>query len=164
MKKVYIGAGGNLGDVVSALTAAFEQLKKNPSVNSVILSSFYRSKPLSDTEQPAYINAVALLETTLSPMALLAELQNIEQQFGRVRTDYQWASRTIDLDILLYENLQLNTEKLTIPHVGIMQRDFVLYPMYELTPTLNIVGHGSLISAMEACENRGLEKLNDNNC
>jgi len=159
MSKAYIGVGGNLGDVADVINSAFALLQKKTGINSVKLSSLYRSKPLGDVHQPQYINAVALLDTELSPERLLALLQEIELLFGRVRTEEQWSSRTLDLDILLYDDLEVVSEKLTIPHAGMLVRDFVLQPLYEIAPNIIIAGYGPLSSALKSCENRGLEKL-----
>jgi len=157
MSKAYIGVGGNLGNVTETILSAFEVLKQNPNINSVVLSSFYESQPLSDADQPQYINAVAEVETNLSPDDLLNVLQEVELQFGRVREE-RWASRTLDLDILLFDDLQLTTERLTVPHSGMLVRDFVLTPLFEIAPNVDIAGYGALSRALESCENRGLIK------
>ncbi len=165
MSKVYIGVGGNLGNVIETIHSAFDVLKQNPKITSVIFSSFYESQPLAisgaapQDEQPAYINLVAAIETLLSPDELLSALQEIELQFGRIRTSQQWASRTLDLDILLFDDLQLSSERLTIPHPEMLVRDFVLTPLFEIASELNIAGYGSLAHALNACVNRGLKKL-----
>ncbi|MDH3326339.1 MAG: 2-amino-4-hydroxy-6-hydroxymethyldihydropteridine diphosphokinase [Gammaproteobacteria bacterium] len=169
MSKAYIGAGGNLGDASATLSSAFALLEQNLDINSIALSAFYLSKPLNDANQPQYINAVAEIETHLTPECLLTLLQETEQCFGRVRTDEQWSSRTLDLDILLYDELQISTEHLTIPHSGMLVRDFVLQPLYEIAPDLVIPGYGSLAGALDACEIRGLikipvEKTDEHNC
>ena len=163
MSKAYIGVGGNLGDVISTINSAFDDIKQNPNIFSVCLSSFYESKPLSSSEfsgddQPLYINAVAKLETDLTPNALLNLLQEIELRFGRVRTEEQWSSRTLDLDILLFDELKISTDRLTVPHAGMLERDFVIEPLFEIAPSLHIAGYGSLADALKLCENRGLKK------
>lgn len=164
MSVAYIGVGGNLGNVVETVTSAFDELAQHPKIETVVLSSFYESQPLaltdaSDFAQPLYINAVARLETTLTPHQLLAVLQKTELRFGRVRTQEQWASRTLDLDIVLFDDLQLSDVDLIIPHAGMLMRDFVLTPLHELSPELIIPGYGLLIKALASCENRGLTKL-----
>lgn len=159
MSRAYIGVGGNLGDVVTTINSAIAQLRQNSNIESITLSSFYRSKPLGNTEQPQYINAVAMLDTSLLPHDLLCLLQETELQFGRVRTEEQWSSRTLDLDILLFDELQISDDALTIPHAGLLVRDFVLEPLNELAPAVTIAGYGSLAMALESCENRGLQKL-----
>ena len=158
MSTAYIGVGGNLGNVIETILSAFEVLKKNSNISSVVLSSFYESKPLGNTDQPQYINAVAAIETSYDPDDLLNTLQEVELQFGRVREE-RWASRTLDLDILLFDDLQLTTERLTVPHAGMLVRDFVLEPLFEIAPNINIAGYGALRDALDSCENRGLKKL-----
>jgi len=160
MSRAYIGLGGNLGDVFSTMSSAVQALKQYSDINSVRLSSFYQSDPLGNADQPKYINAVAQLETTLTADQLLTVLQEIELRFGRVRTAEQWSSRTLDLDIILFDDLQLSSECLTIPHAGMLVRDFVLVPLFELAPELVIAGYGPLSQALQVCENRGLKKLN----
>ena len=164
MSKAYIGVGGNLGNVVETFFSAFEEIDKSPNISSVRLSSLYESKPLTVTginsvDQPLYVNAVAELETSLNPNELLTLLQETELRFGRVRTEEQWASRTLDLDILLFDDLQISSDRLTVPHAGMLVRDFVLEPLFEIAPSLNIAGYGALVDALESCENRGLTKL-----
>ncbi len=159
MNKVFIGVGGNLGDVIQAINGAMDELRAHPQINHLILSSFYSSTPLSDNNQPQYINMVASFETELLPIMLLDLLQGIELKFGRIRTKEQWASRTLDLDILLYADIQMSTERLTIPHAGLLERDFVLIPLREIASDLNIPGYGQLSQAIECCENRSLKKL-----
>jgi 2-amino-4-hydroxy-6-hydroxymethyldihydropteridine diphosphokinase len=94
--------------------------------------------------QPDYINAVVAIDTLLEPVVLLHELQKIENQQGRVRTNERWGPRTIDLDILVYDDRKINTDELTVPHLGIHERAFVLYPLQEIAPELDIPGLGSL--------------------
>ena len=159
MSQAYIGVGGNLGDVIGTINSAIEVLKQASGISTVSLSSFYESEPLGGSDQPQYINAVAGLKTTLNPEQLLSLLQEIELRFGRIRTEERWISRTLDLDILLFDDLQLTSENLTIPHAGMLVRDFVLEPLFELAPELNIAGYGLLSNALHSCENRGLKKL-----
>jgi 2-amino-4-hydroxy-6-hydroxymethyldihydropteridine diphosphokinase len=109
-------------------------------------------------DQPEYINAVASLETNLQAEALLDALQAIEQAQGRVR-DERWGPRTLDLDILLYGDEVIDSDRLTIPHPGLSEREFVLYPLYELAPDLMIPGLGSLASLYQHCDANGIERL-----
>lgn len=130
----YIGLGSNLGDSVQILRDAVHALKK---IGTVQVSSLYQSPPMGPQDQPDYFNAVAILNTELEPLALLDYLQQCEQHAGRVRLRH-WGERTLDLDLLLYGTQQIQHPRLTVPHVGILQRDFVLVPLMELTPTLYI--------------------------
>lgn len=127
----YIGLGSNLGDSFSILTDAVEQLK---TLGKVRLSKIYQSPPMGPQDQPDYLNAVAEVKTDLQPLALLAFLQKVEQDSGRVRLR-NWGERTLDLDLLLYGTQNINHPNLTVPHVGILERDFVLLPLLDLDVT-----------------------------
>ncbi|OTG83958.1 2-amino-4-hydroxy-6-hydroxymethyldihydropteridine diphosphokinase [Acinetobacter sp. ANC 4648] len=130
----YIGLGSNLGDSQQLLAAAVQKLAV---LGHVKVSKLYQSLPMGPQDQPHYHNAVALLETDLLPLALLDELQKIEQEAGRVRLRH-WGERTLDLDLLLYGQEEIQNERLTVPHVGILERDFVVIPLLDLDPDLQI--------------------------
>ena len=132
----YIGMGSNLGDSVQILTKAVHKLKN---LGAVRVSKLYQSPPMGPQDQPHYHNAVAELVTELEPLALLDELQRFEQEAGRVRLRH-WGERTLDLDLLLYGEKTIINERLTVPHVGILQRDFVVIPLLDLDNTLQIAG------------------------
>ncbi len=132
----YIGMGSNLGDSVQILTEAVHKLKN---LGAVRVSKLYQSPPMGPQDQPHYHNAVAELVTELEPLALLDELQRFEQEAGRVRLRH-WGERTLDLDLLLYGEKTIINERLTVPHVGILQRDFVVIPLLDLDNTLQIAG------------------------
>lgn len=152
----YIGLGSNLDDPVSHVTRAFADLKKMPSTCSVRHSKLYISTPVGKTGQPDYINAVVAISTKLMPYELLNWLQSIEQAHGRSRTVH-WGPRTLDLDILLYGDQQIDTELLTIPHPCLHQRAFVLYPLSEIAPAdLLIPGRGLLSNLLLNCPPEGL--------
>jgi len=114
-------------------------------------------------DQPAYINAVARLETQLSVTALLDALQAIEAQHGRVRSGERWGPRTLDLDILLYGDAQIDTPRLRVPHPGLAERNFVLQPLAEIAPMLEIPGLGALRDLVMRCVVAGLERLTEPN-
>lgn len=133
---VYIGIGSNLNEPIQQVELAFIELQNLTNSSLVKRSTLYRSFPLGSANQPNYINAVARLSTFLSAIELLDKLQAIENKQGRVRTSEKWGARTLDLDILLYDNQQIETERLSIPHPGIYERAFVLYPLYECVPDL----------------------------
>lgn len=133
MKTVYIALGSNLHTPLKQLKQAVENLKKF-TINFEI-SPFYGSKPVGPQDQPDYVNAVAKFDTNLSPIELLDKLQAIENNQGRIRLR-RWGERTLDLDIILYGNEQINTERLTIPHIEMKNREFVIVPMYDLNPNL----------------------------
>lgn len=135
--KTYIGLGSNLGDSRQILAEAVAKLG---SLGQVRTSSLYQSPPMGPQDQPHYLNAVACLETDLTALALLDELQRFEQEAGRVRLR-RWGERSLDLDLLLYGDLSIEHERLTVPHIGILQRDFVLIPLLDLDAQLSIQGH-----------------------
>ncbi|MCK4742367.1 MAG: 2-amino-4-hydroxy-6-hydroxymethyldihydropteridine diphosphokinase [Sulfuriflexus sp.] len=157
----YIGLGSNLEGPVQQLSNALEALRQLPQTTFVSCSSFYSSKALTlndDSVAPDYLNAVAVIETGLDAVTLLDELQAIEFSQGRRRDGERWASRPLDLDILLYGNESIATERLTVPHPEICQRDFVLQPLAEVAPELVITGQGSISSCLDACPKMILEK------
>jgi 2-amino-4-hydroxy-6-hydroxymethyldihydropteridine diphosphokinase len=159
MVRVYIGLGANLDQPVLQLQHAITALQQVTDSCLVQVSSLYGSKPMGPQDQPDYVNAVAALDTQLSAGQLLDALQQIEQQHGRQRKAERWGPRTLDLDILLYGNDIINTERLTIPHYGLRQREFVLYPLYEITPLLQLPDGTVLSSLLEQVPLNGLEKL-----
>ncbi|MEQ1111817.1 2-amino-4-hydroxy-6-hydroxymethyldihydropteridine diphosphokinase [Acinetobacter johnsonii] len=132
----YIGLGSNLGDSKVILTEAVHKLA---SLGDVKISKLYQSPPMGPQDQPNYLNAVVQLSTNLAPLALLDELQRFEQESGRVRLRH-WGERTLDLDLLIYAEEKIQHERLTVPHVGVMERDFVLIPLLDLDPDLHIDG------------------------
>lgn len=133
----YIGLGSNLGDSRQILTEAVQKLA---TLGAVSTSKLYQSPPMGPQDQPHYFNAVARLETDLAALVLLDQLQQFEQDAGRVRLR-RWGERTLDLDLLLYGDEQIQHERLTVPHVGILERDFVVIPLLDLDPNLHIQGH-----------------------
>jgi len=141
---VAIGLGANLGDARATLAWAVQQLAAHPDVQLQRVSSLYRTRPV-EAEGSDYLNAVALLTTSLDPLALLGLLQNLEQQAGRARP-YRNAPRTLDLDLLLFGQQVLNTDHLTLPHPRLQQRRFVLEPLAEIAPDLQVPSKGSAIS------------------
>jgi len=146
--KAFIGLGGNQGDVLATFRRALALLC-NESVQLVDLSSAYRTPamlPEGSTEQaPDYWNAVCSVSTSLDPVALLGRLMEAENQCGRVRRT-RWESRTLDLDLLLYDDVEMKTDALTLPHPGIRQRIFVLRPLAEIAPRLRLLPDGQHIA------------------
>ena len=155
----YIGLGSNLGEPLQQLEAAFVALNKLSGSHVIQRSSFYTSKPMGPADQPDYINAVAELETTLAPQDLLLALQAIENLQGRDRSGQRWGARTLDLDLLLYADEVINTERLQVPHPGLAERDFVLIPLAEIAPDVVIPGQPALKQLIEDCPDYGLERL-----
>lgn len=144
MLRCFIGLGANLAQPIAQLQQALIAIKALPNTKLVAASSFYGSKPMGPQDQPNYVNAVVAIDTSLAPLALLDHLQHIEQQQGRQRKAERWGPRTLDLDILLYGQQLINSERLTIPHYGLNQREFVLYPLAEIAPEL-ILPNGTVL-------------------
>ncbi|WP_394127873.1 2-amino-4-hydroxy-6-hydroxymethyldihydropteridine diphosphokinase [Vibrio hepatarius] len=138
MITVFIAVGSNLGDPVSQANVAIDALKQLPKTQFVQTSSLYSSTPMGPQNQPDYINAVVELTTELTPLELLDCTQTIELEQGRVRKEERWGPRTLDLDILLYGNEVMDSERLTVPHYGMKEREFVLYPLAEIAPNLTL--------------------------
>lgn len=157
----FIGLGSNLATPQKQLKCALDSLQKHPKIKVSGVSSFYLSDPLGPPDQPRYTNAVAQLQTQLSPWELLQTLQLIEHQQGRTREQgKRWGPRTLDLDILLYGALILDTPQLHIPHYHMHARSFVLYPLAELLPLEYSLPCGTRLQTLLAsCPAEGLECL-----
>lgn len=156
----FIGLGSNLEDPRNQLLRAFIELGKLPATRLIGRSSLYRSAPVGYTDQPEFVNAVAKIATTLTPEALLRGLLQIEHEHGRERT-FRNAPRTLDLDVLLYDDIQMHEHGLTIPHPQMHLRAFVLQPLLEIEPDCNIPGVGTAQEALQTCRSPVLEKLAD---
>ena len=130
----YIALGSNLGDKEENLRRALELLEEH-GVEVVKVSSFICTEPYGVTDQPQFLNAVCQVRTSLEPLALLHTLLGIEQEMGRVRLRH-WGERNIDLDLLLYEDVIMDTPELKLPHPDMQNRDFVLLPLFEIAPEL----------------------------
>ena len=132
-KKAAIGVGSNLGDSVRICRDAFELLRNHPAIDILRISSLYRTSPVGLTEQGWFINAAVTLRTMLEPQALLELLLEVEKHFGRVRT-IRWGPRTLDLDILFFEDIQIDLPGIKVPHPLMSERLFVLKPLAEIEP------------------------------
>ncbi len=162
MERVYIGLGSNLAEPRQQLRSALDALENIPSSRLADVSSLYVSDPLGPPDQPRYYNAVAVLDTSLAPLALLDALQAIEQAQGRERKAERWGPRTLDLDILLFGDRVLAEPRLTVPHYHLHARPFVLYPLAEVAPaTLRLADGRPLTELLTACPFEGLERLDD---
>ena len=137
MATAYVALGSNLQDPVRQVESALEELDRLPETRLVKRSSLYRTAPVGYAEQPDFVNAVAQLETRLPADRLLDELQAVEARHGRTRS-FPNAPRTLDLDLLLYGDLVLRSERLTLPHPRMRERDFVLIPLREIAPDLEL--------------------------
>ncbi|VDZ58008.1 2-amino-4-hydroxy-6-hydroxymethyldihydropteridinepyrophosphokinase [Serratia odorifera] len=132
--RVYIALGSNLAQPLQQVNTALEALAHIPRTQLIACSSFYRTKPLGPQNQPDFLNAVVAVDTRLPAEQLLDHTQAIERNQGRVRKDERWGPRTLDLDMLLYGDRVINTDRLTVPHYGLKEREFMLYPLAENRP------------------------------
>ena len=156
MITAYIAVGSNLADPVSQAKQAIEALKTLPNSEFVQASLLYSSTPMGPQNQPDYINAVVAIKTNLPPLALLDCTQAIEQEQGRVRKEERWGPRTLDLDMILYGNEVIDSERLTVPHYGMREREFVLYPLAEIAPSLQLPDGTEVSSLLEQVDRNGL--------
>ncbi|MGB4466829.1 MAG: 2-amino-4-hydroxy-6-hydroxymethyldihydropteridine diphosphokinase [Azovibrio sp.] len=154
----YIALGANLGSPRETVRQAMTGLDHLPETRLLKSSSLYQSAPLGLLDQPDFINAVAAVETTLPAVALLQALLDAEQRQGRVRSIAN-APRTLDLDLLLYGDLVLDTPALTLPHPRLHLRAFVLEPLAEIAPDLTLPGRGSVAAWRPALRNQTIRRL-----
>ncbi|NPV26942.1 MAG: 2-amino-4-hydroxy-6-hydroxymethyldihydropteridine diphosphokinase [Firmicutes bacterium] len=133
----FIGLGSNLGDKAAYLNSALEKLRQVPGISVIQVSSFYETPPWGYQEQDWFLNAVVEIQTELKPEELLIKLQEIETSMGRMRS-IRWGPRTIDLDILLYDQLVIERQDLKIPHPGLAEREFALVPLAEIAPAFRL--------------------------
>ena len=155
----YVGLGSNLADPAKQVRSAREAITLLDGVRELGFSSLYQSTPLGPQDQPDYINAVMAIEIRMSAISLLRCLQGIENDHGRVRAGERWGARTLDLDLLVYDDRKIDQTDLVVPHVGIAERDFVLYPLFEIAPELDIPGLGALSNLIANCPRDGLVKM-----
>ncbi|RTL48479.1 MAG: 2-amino-4-hydroxy-6-hydroxymethyldihydropteridine diphosphokinase [Rhodocyclaceae bacterium] len=158
MTPAYVALGANLDDPVATVIAALEALKNLSHSRLVATSSLYRTAPVGLKDQPDFINAVAALETELTPAALLEELFAIEARFGR-RRSVRNAPRTLDLDLLLHGNTRSDHPAITLPHPRMHERAFVLAPLAEIAPDLAIPGQGEVKQLLSACASQAISRL-----
>lgn len=156
MITAYIAIGSNVAEPVEQAKRAIEALRDHPHITLVACSSLYSSTPMGPQDQPDYINAVAEIQTELSPLELLDNTQAIEQQQGRVRKEERWGPRSLDLDILLYGDQVIHNERLTVPHYGMKVREFVIYPLFEIAPNLSLPDGTELKSLLDNIDRNGL--------
>ena len=143
--RVYIGLGSNLNNPMEQLQRGLCALARLPQSSLQQISRFYKNPPMGPQDQPDFINAVVAMDTGLSPLALLMQLQGIEDEQGRQRHRH-WGERNLDLDILLYGRCQFETKNLSIPHPGLLQRDFVFLLLLEIAPQLCLPSGAYLIN------------------
>ncbi|MFW0987423.1 2-amino-4-hydroxy-6-hydroxymethyldihydropteridine diphosphokinase [Cronobacter sakazakii] len=149
MTLAFIALGSNLAEPLSQVNNALAALARIPGSRVVATSSFYRTPPLGPQDQPDYLNAAVALETTLSAEALLDNTQRIELEQGRVRKAERWGPRTLDLDIILFGDATINTERLIVPHYDMKNRAFMLLPLSEIAPALRFPDGERLADVLE---------------
>lgn len=157
---VFLGLGSNLEQPLVQLSRALREIHEIPNTALVRVSSFYDTVPIGLAEQPNFVNAVAELQTTLNPSELLSHLIEIEAAHQRVRT-VRDGPRTLDLDILLFDNISMNEPMLTIPHPRMHERAFVLWPLAEIAPELAIPGRGYVLELLVALDVSGVRKYEE---
>jgi 2-amino-4-hydroxy-6-hydroxymethyldihydropteridine diphosphokinase len=155
----YVGVGSNLAEPAQQVTRALRALADLPRTVLVVSSPMYRTQPLGELAQPAFVNAVAGLLTQSTPEELLASLRSLERELGREPPRERWGPRLIDLDLLVVGRETRATDTLTLPHAGIAERDFVLYPLADIAPDLEVPGLGRAAMLRDRVANRGIERL-----
>ncbi len=157
--EAYIGLGSNLQDPKQQVTSALLELDEIKQTTVLCTSSLYISKPMGPADQDDYVNAIAKISTCLPPEDLLQELHRIEAHHQRERKDERWGPRTLDLDIILYGEQQINSKVLQIPHRGMAEREFVLIPLQEVDANLIIPGKGPLSNLIAQLPTYDLVKI-----
>lgn len=156
--RVFLSLGSNLGDRRATLEEALTRLNAAGSVKVRRRSSLYETAPVGKTDQPQFLNLVAEVETGLAPEALLDVTQRIEREHGRTR-DARWGPRTLDIDILLYDDVSMDTERLTLPHPEMTRRRFVLEPLAEIAPEAVLPDGRSVRGLLPAVSDQDLRRL-----
>ena len=155
----YVGVGSNLAGPETQVRRALDALARLPGMRLVVSSPLYRTQPLGDVVQPAFVNAVAGLLTQSGPEELLTRLRALELELGREPPRQHWGPRVIDLDLLVVGREMRATAALTLPHPGIALRDFVLYPLADIAPDLEVPGVGRVTDLKARVANRGIVRL-----
>jgi 2-amino-4-hydroxy-6-hydroxymethyldihydropteridine diphosphokinase len=155
----YIGLGSNLAEPATQIKSARYAVAGIEGVQELAFSSLYHSLPMGPQDQPDYVNAVMCVTTQLSPLIFLHSLQKIENDQGRVREGERWGARTLDLDVLMYGDQEINMPDLIVPHKGLDERSFVLYPLFEIAPQLFVPGKGVITDLIAKCPLSGLRRM-----
>ena len=158
-QSAYVGVGSNLDDPTLQVQRALQELSQLPQTRLVQHSSLYGSRPWGVADQPDFVNAVAGLLTQLPVRTFFDTLRALEVQLGRIPPSVRWGPRRIDLDLLLFGQMRLQTPELTLPHPGVVSRSFVLYPLYEVAPELRIPGGVRIGELLERVDASGLWRL-----
>ena len=160
-RPAYVGIGSNLDEPAIQVRRALAALPELPQTRLVLNSTLYGSKPLGPAAQPDFVNAVAALLTQLEAPAFFQALRALEVALGREPPRVRWGPRRIDLDLLVFGAQRLASADLTLPHPGIVQRNFVLYPLCEVAPDLNVPGCGRVAALAAGVQSAGVWRLND---
>lgn len=155
----YVGLGSNLGDSVALIGQAIALLDETGHTRVVARSGLYRTAPFGPIEQQPFVNAVVGVLTRDAPLIMLRQLLEIELRLGRRRDGERWGPRHIDLDLLVHGETRLESDGLRVPHPGIPERDFVLYPLFEIAPHLSIPGLGVVRDLAARVVDRGVQRL-----
>ncbi|MCU0767797.1 MAG: 2-amino-4-hydroxy-6-hydroxymethyldihydropteridine diphosphokinase [Gammaproteobacteria bacterium] len=155
----YVAVGSNLDDPRAQVERALSALAELPQTRLVLCSSLYWSRPLGPVEQPDFVNAVAGLLTGLDPAALLAVLKDLEVRLGRAQPVVRWGPRRIDLDLLVHGTARSDADALRLPHPGIAERAFVLVPLAEIAPDLDVPGRGRVRDLLARVDAASLERI-----
>jgi 2-amino-4-hydroxy-6-hydroxymethyldihydropteridine diphosphokinase len=155
----YIGLGSNLANPAEQIKSARAAITQIAGVQELAFSSLYHSAPMGPQDQPDYVNAVICVATDLPPIDLLRCLQRIENDHGRVRKTERWGARTLDLDVLIYGDQLIEHPDLIVPHPGLADRAFVLYPLFEIAPQLVVPGKGNIADLVAQCPMNELKRL-----
>ena len=153
LKKAYLSLGSNIGDKKAYLDSAIESLDAHNKVQVVKVSSYYKTEPIGYTHQDWFLNVVIAVETDLNPHDLLDCSNTIERRLSRKRS-IPWGPRTIDIDMLLYEDLIIDDVRLTLPHPRMLQRAFVIIPLQEIAPKLRINGQNLQAFAVQLADQK----------
>lgn len=156
--RAFVALGSNLQDPQQQILRAFAELDGLPQTRVTVKSPLYRSAPVGYDNQPDFINAVAEVCTTLAPVALLRQLLALETAHGRERP-FPNAPRVLDLDLLLYDDLELHDPELTLPHPRLQERGFVLFPLADIAPDMLVPGQGRVRDLLRTCPGQGVERL-----
>lgn len=157
----YVALGSNLDQPAAQVERAFAALAGLTQSRLVVRSQLYRTRPLGPQDQPEFVNAAAGLLTRLTPRQLLVELKRLERELGRAQPIVRWGPRLIDLDLLVYADVQISESDLTVPHRGVSERNFVLYPLRDIAPELLVPGHGRVSELAARVGGAGLAPLAD---
>lgn len=158
MTRVYLAIGSNLASPLEQVNAALAALAEIPESQLVAVSDFYRTPPLGPQDQPDYLNVAVALETALAPEALLDHTQRIELQQGRERKAHRWGPRTLDLDIMLFGDMQIDTPRLTVPHYDMKNRAFMLLPLAQIAPDLRFPDGDKLSDLLANLDPSGISR------